>query len=54
MMLVQEFSLESIKVVISADKGRTGVIFSTTLDATQEELDDIEDRSGQCTINKIT
>lgn len=52
-MLVQKFLQESIKVVIPADNGRAEDIFSTTLDATQEELSDIEDRSSQCTINKF-
>lgn len=52
-MLVQKFSQESIKVVISADNRKRGVIFNTTLDATQEKLSDIEDRRNQCTINKF-
>lgn len=51
-MLVQKFSQESSKVVISADN-RRGDVFSTTLDATQEEFSDIEDMSSQCTINKV-
>lgn len=51
-MLVQMFSPENTKVVKSADDRKTGAVTSTTLDATQEYLSDLEDRDNQCTIDE--
>lgn len=46
------FSPGNIKVVRSADDRKTGDVISTTLDTTQEELSNLEDRSNQCTIDE--